>query len=140
MALALLCAVSGCGGGGGPNQETSPLKPIAKLYGDYINQHQGRPPRGEAEFKAFLRESKNASRLQAEFKITDIDKLLISPRDNQPYSISYGAISRNAGPGGAPVVAYEKMGSGGKRFVVSALEAVEEVDDAAFRRMVPDAR
>lgn len=142
IAVVLLGAVAGCGGGGRSNQEqeASPLKPIAKFYGDYVNQHQGRPPRGEAEFKAFLKESKNAEVLKAEFKFTDIDKLLISPRDNKPYVIYYGKMSTSTGPGGAPVVAYEKEGSGGKRFVASALGAVEEVDEARFRKMIPDAK
>ncbi|MGI8978148.1 MAG: hypothetical protein ACR2FY_02870 [Pirellulaceae bacterium] len=140
ITLALFCAVSGCGGRGRSNQqlEASPLKPLVKFYGDYVNQHQGRPPAGEAEFKAFLKESKNADWLKAEFKIADIDKLLISPRDNKPYVIYYGTKSKNIGPGGASVVAYEKEGLGGKRFVASALGAVEEVDEAAFRKMVPD--
>lgn len=142
ITLALLGAACGCGGRGRSNheQEASPLKPLVKFYGDFVNQHAGRPPGGEAEFKVFLKESKNAERLKVEFKITDIDKLLISPRDNKPYVIFYGAMSKSPGPGGAPVVAYEKEGSGGKRFVASALGAVEGVGDAAFRRMVPDAR
>ncbi|MBC7857116.1 MAG: hypothetical protein IAF94_27105 [Pirellulaceae bacterium] len=142
ITLALLGAMNGCGGRAGPryDEEASLLKPLAKFYGEYVNQHQGLPPKGEAEFKAFLQESKNARRLETEFKIKETDKLLISPRDHQPFVIYYGALSKNLGPGGAPVVAYEKDGSGGKRLVVSALGAVEAVDDAAFRKMVPDAR
>jgi hypothetical protein len=141
VAIFLLCVVGGCGDRGRSNeaQEASPLKPIAKFYGDYFNQHQGRAPSGEAEFKAFLLEPKNAESLKSEFQITDIDKLLISPRDNQPYVIYYGAMSKTTGPGGAPIVAYEKEGLDGKRFVASALGAVEECDEASFRKMVPDA-
>ena len=142
IALVLLSVVVGCGDKGRSNkaQEGSPLKPIAKFYGDYVRQHQGMPPAGEAEFKAFLKETKNAAWLKEEFKVTDIDKLLISPRDNKPFVIYYGTRSKNAGPGGALLVAYEQVGLEGKRFVASALGAVEEVDEAAFRKMVPDAK
>ena len=142
VALLLLGGVSGCSKTGKPNQaqEASTLKPIAMYYGTFVNRHQGKPPQNEEEFKAYLRDPQNASQLKAEFQITDIDKLLISPRDNQPYVIYYGSIPATSGPGGAPVIAYEKQGVNGKRFVASALMAVQEVDEAEFRTMVPGAR
>jgi len=37
------------------------------------------------------------------------------------------------------VVAYEQEGVNGKRFVASKMGAVEEVDEARFRKMVPSA-
>ena len=142
IAFVVLGVAVGCGGKGRPNQaqEESPLKPIAKFYGEYISQHKGQPPAGEAEFKAFLKEAKVADRLKQEFKVTDIDKLLISPRDNKPFVIYYGARSKNIGPGGAPLVGYEQAGLEGKRFVASALGAVAEVDETEFRKMAPDAK
>lgn len=142
IGLVFLCAIAGCGNQGKSNkaEEASPLKPIAKFYGDYVNQHQGSVPASESLFLAFLKEPKNAELLKSEFKITDIDKLLISPRDNKPYTVYYGTISNNQGPGGAPVVAYEKVGINGKRFVASALGYVVEVDESEFRRMIPDPR
>lgn len=45
-----------------------------------------------------------------------------------------------SGLGGQPVAAYESTGVGGKRFVASALGAVEEVDEQKFRELVPTAR
>ena len=142
VALLLLGAVSGCSGRGRSNQaeETSSLKPIAKFYGNYVNKHRGQPPKDEAEFKAFLREAANAEQLKADFKITEIDKMFISSRDNKPYIIYYGLIPKSSGPAGAPVVAYEQEGVGGKRFVASAVGSVQEVDETGFRKMVPDAK
>jgi hypothetical protein len=142
MVLVLLGAAAGCGGSGKSNkaEEESPLKPLAKFYGDFINQHQGKVPQNQDEFKAFLQEPKNAAQLKGEFGITDPEKLLISPRDNKPFTVCYGTMSKNQGPGGAPVVAYEKEGVDGKRFVASALGGVVELDEAAFRRMIPDPR
>ncbi len=142
FAFVLLSVVSGCGDKGRSNkaEEESPLKPIATFYAQYMSQHQGQPPRDEVEFKTFLKEPKVADRLKLEFQVTDVDKLLISPRDNKPFVIYYTARSKNTGPGGAPLVAYEQEGLAGKRMVASALGAVAEVDDAAFRKMVPDAK
>ena len=140
IALVLLGVVAGCGDKGRPNQaqEDSPLKPIALFYGEY--QHRGQPPASEAEFKAFLKDPKIAERLNKDFKITDIDKMFVSPRDNKPFVIYYGTMSKNSGSGGAPVVGYEQQGVNGKRFVASALGGVAELDDAEFRKMVPDAK
>ena len=142
MAAVLLCAVVGCGDSGRSNkaEQESPLKPLAIFYGSFITQHQGKPPPGEPEFKAFLKETVNADKLQAEFQITDIEKLFLSTRDNKPYVVYYGTMPGGQGPGGAPVVAHEKEGVKGKRFVASALGAVAEVDEAEFRKMVPNAR
>src|SRR5690242_8843162 len=90
-ALLLLGVVAGCGDKGRPNQaeEASPLKPIAMIYGEYVRLHQGKPPPSEAEFKAYLKDPKITERLKEEFKIEDVDKMLISPRDNKPFVIFY---------------------------------------------------
>ena len=53
--------------------------------------------------------------------------------------VLYGAPDGPPGPGGAPVIAYEQEGVGGKRFVASSLAAIEEVDEARFRELVPNA-
>lgn len=141
-AVYFLAAVCGCSDRGRSNveQEASSLKPIAIYYGSFVGQNRGQPPKSEAEFKAYLREQKNAESLKASFKITDIDKMFISSRDNKPYVIYYGVIPNSSGPAGAPVIAYEEQGLGGKRFVASAVGAVQEVDEAEFRRMVPAAK
>ena len=143
LLLAAVAALYGCSSRGGPStppEELLTLKPIARFYGNYFQTHQGNPPPDEAAFKAFLKESQNADLLKAEHKVTDIDKMFISPRDNQPYVIFYGRIPNSSGPGGAPVVAYEKKGREGKRYIASAVGAIEEVDEAAFRKLVPDAK
>lgn len=137
LVAGFLFASLGCGPVGNPNreQEESGLKPIALFYAQFIPQHQGKPPKNEAEFKAFLKEPKNAERLQKEFHVTDIDAMFISKRDHKQYIVIYGPTS-GEGPAGQPVVAYEQEGVDGKRFVASKLGAVEEVDDFAFAKMV----
>ena len=143
LGLAVLVVVGTVGGCGGAQRKAreiaeSNLKPLAILYGQYIGQHRGRPPGNEAEFKAFIK-SLPPARLATLTANRDADSLFISPRDGKPYVVLYGRSKGPPGPGGAPVVAYEQEGRGGRRFVASSMGAIEEVDDAAFRRMVPAA-
>ena len=121
--------LAGCDGGGtaGVKQEESSLKKLALFYGPYQGQHEGALPPDEQALKEFIKAQ----------GITDVDALFVSERDKQPYVILYaGETLGTEGPGGSPVVAYEKYGVGGKRYVASTLGAVEEVDDAKFREWV----
>lgn len=135
----LMVSVVGCTGSQTASQETeqSSLKPLAVYYGRFQARNQGRPPANEQEFREFL------SKIPAEdlqgFGISSVDELLTSSRDKQPYVVEYGGTNNPPlGPGGAPVIAYEKEGVGGKRFVGSSLGGVEEVDEARFKELVPN--
>jgi len=119
------------------DREQSNLKPLAVFYGRFMSQHRGQPPADEAEFKEFIR-SLPSDQL-ASFGVTDPESLFVSSRDGQPYVIIYGQPSGPPGPAGAPVIAYEQAGVGGKRFVASSMAAIEEVDEARFKELVPDA-
>jgi hypothetical protein len=132
--ISMLCL--GCGPAGDSNRqaEESCLKPLAIYYAQFIPQHQGKPPKDEAEFKAFLKEPTNLQYLERDFHISDVDAMFISTRDKKPYVIIYGP-STGEGPAGQPVIAYEQEGVNGKRFVASKMGAVEEVDSATFSRM-----
>ncbi len=115
-------------------QQESRLKPLSMLYGQYMGQHRGQPPQSEAEFKKFVESQKS---FLNQFGITDPATLFISERDGQPYVVIYGKPKGPAALAGKPVIAYEKVGVGGKRFVASELGAVEEVDEARFKELVP---
>ncbi len=120
-------------------REESRLKPLAVLYGQFTGRNRGNPPAGEAQCKEFIR-SLGAESL-ASFEVDDVDEMFISERDGKPYAVLYGdsADANPPGPAGAPVIAYEQEGVRGKRFVASSMGAVEEVDEARFRELVPDA-
>ena len=139
LSLGVVFACLGCGPVGESNraQEESGLKPLAIFYAEFVPQHEGKPPKNEYEFKAFLKEPQNLERLNKQFHFPDIDSIFISARDHKPYVVIYGPTS-GEGPAGQPVVAYEQDGVEGKRFVASKLGAVEEVDEDKFRRMVPN--
>ncbi len=136
LALVLL---AGCGSRAreSRSREESTLKPLAILYGQYIGQHRGQPPTNEAEFRQFV-QTQGPSLLQS-FGLSNIEELFVSPRDGKPYKILYGptALKGPPGPAGSPVVAYEQEGRGGKRWVASAMGAVEEVDETRFKELVP---
>jgi len=137
--ILLFCALPlGCGGQSESRQrEESALKPLALFYGQFTGRHQGQPPASEAEFKEFVRSL--SSEALARFNITDPESLFVSSRDGQPYVVIYGPSSGPPGPAGSPVIAYEQVGVRGKRFVASSLGAVEEVDEARFKELVPNA-
>jgi len=120
-------------------REQSNLKPLAIMYGQFIGQHRGQPPKNEEEFKQYVR-SQSPDAL-ASFGVSDPDAIFVSSRDGQPYVVHYGNAARTGppGPGGQPVIAYEQTGVGGDRFVASSIGAIEEVDEERFRELVPDA-
>lgn len=120
------------------SQETSNLKPLMVFYGQFAAQHRGQPPANEEEFKTYVK-SQAPSALES-LGVKDPESLFVSSRDNKPYIIIYGPASGPPGPGGQPVIAYEQQGVGGNRYVASTLGAVEEVDEAKFRELVPSAK
>lgn len=139
LVILACCVAVGCGYTEAKiSQETSNLKPLTVLYGQYVGQHRGQPPASEAEFKAYIK-SLNAEVLQS-LGAKDAESLFISSRDMKPYVIIYGPASGPPGPAGQPVIAYEQEGVGGKRYVASNLGAVEEVDETRFRQLVPGAK
>jgi hypothetical protein len=125
----------GCTNTAAITEQASTLKPLAVLYGKYRGEHAGNPPGSDAEFRAFVQTSGKPI-LDAN-QIPSVDVLFTSSRDNQPYVILYGPLTGPPGPGGEPVFAYEKVGVNGKRYVATSLGAVQEVDEAEFKRLVP---
>jgi hypothetical protein len=137
--LLLTVVMLGCSASqeGSREQMQSNLRPLASIYGKFMAQHQGKPPANETEFNAYVA-SLGVKQLAA-LGIDDPEKLFVSPRDHQPYIVLYGpgVLKGPPGPAGMPVVAYEQVGVGGKRFVASSYGAVEAVDEARFRALVP---
>ena len=131
--LALLVNVlCGCGAPAEPEavqKQSASMRGLAVSYGQYISQHRGRPPKSEKVLRKFIEEQSDT--FLDSFSAESIDDLFTSPRDNEPYVVVYGKK--------ASVVAYEKVGVDGKRFVAYDIGGVEEVDEAKFAELVPDA-
>ena len=129
------------------------LRNLTKLLGRFSARNQGRMPKDEQEFKTFVREMPG-EQLSA-LGVRDVEKIFVSSRDGEPYVIRYGQNSSPMGgalprgkeivinpklPGGGvsqPVVAHEKTGVKGQRYVVFGMGQVELVDEGRFQQLIP---
>jgi hypothetical protein len=106
-----LSGLIGCG----PEVDVVPLSGaeqelmyVALAYSD-AHSRLGHPPKNAEELKPFLQ------------TFGDPDNLLVSPNDQEPYTIVWGADPTRGGPGEYmgmfPILAYETKGTGGQRAV-----------------------
>lgn len=96
------------------------LRRIAQAF-DVAEYKLRRAPRDEGELRRFLGETGAA---------VDPDQLLRSPRDGQPYVIRYG--SRLDPDGRNTVLAHEKDGVGGRRYVITLSRDVRLLSEQEF--------
>jgi hypothetical protein len=97
------------------------LRTIASAYSKAAAK-TGRPPTKPADLKPFLPEG------------ADIEQLMSSTRDGQPYVILWGTDPRPGKAGVAPVViGYETLGKNGTRFVFLDMGVVT-MSDAQFAK------
>ena len=134
LALAIAASVIGCAETEDPESAkmTSNMRGLAVAYGQFSSRHRGRPPKSEKELRAFIEKEMGGVTYAESYNMTSVDDLFISSRDNEPYEVIYGKKSK--------IVAYEKVGVDGKRFVAHDLGAAEEVDEATFAELVPNAK
>jgi len=133
--VALFPMVIGCG----PRIEPQPLSPgearirkFGLIYQEYMGSQHKRPASID-ELKTW---SKKLSKTRlTELEIPDVEEVFVSPRDQHPYVLVRG------GPTGTwQVVAHEKVGEGGKRYLFTAMGSFPELEEAAFKQVVPNAR
>jgi hypothetical protein len=122
-----LAATLGCGGvsptGGGDDFQTRRLLgQVATFYGDFLAE-RGAPPKDEAAFRAFLQERSQ----QLERMKLDVDSLLTSPRDGQPFVVVYGKRVAPAASPNTPWAAYEQTGVDGKRLAAQVRGQIVEM-------------
>jgi hypothetical protein len=139
LALGWTLGGVGCGTSSEPvgSQEldTYAARALAVFYGEFSGEHGGRAPKDEAEFREFL--ATRSDRL-AEGGL-DIERILTSPRSNQPWVVAYGS----AGPlelDGRWLVAYEPAAVDGQRLTVNVRGGLEKIEDAKFRSVAVDGR
>ncbi len=95
------------------------LSAIASAYRLASEKNQ-RPPQSVAELRPHLRE------------FGDPDKLLVSPNDKEQYVIVWGV---NVNDASVPVLAYERKGAEGKRYVVNAAGVVTPMTAEEFAKL-----
>lgn len=132
----LICVV--CLGCGSAKVEPQPversLQNLIVVYGQYLRNHRGDAPADEKAFRKSIEEISESDR--ASRGLSDIAALFTSPRDKQPYVVRYGSKIGAPGPNGAPWVAHEKDGQGGKRYVGFATGQMEEVDEQRLQEIL----
>jgi hypothetical protein len=128
-AATLLTLGAGCSSTSQPPGQNN-LSGIAKYYGQYQSKNKGQTPPDEKKFKEFIQKTDSGAKL---------DEMFTSPRDSQPYVVLYGLKASMPDPKkGAPIIAYEKQGVGGKHMVARSTTEVEEVDLAQLKEWVPN--
>ena len=150
LVLAGAALGAGCNGDGRePTPEEANLKKLMILFGQYRGQHRGQVPQTAAQFKDWLRKLDSTMLERQGVDPNDLDKILVSSRDGKPFvwrdrkrSGTPGGIPSPGDPGGPgmTVMLYEQEGKDGKRLVADEHGKVEEIDEAAFRKLVPEAR
>lgn len=138
-AAGLTCAmlncllVAGCGNLASNQSaatDDSHLKFVADSYGLFLKEHR-RLPSDDAEFREFV------TKLASDNPVTtgkSVDQLLTSTRDGKPFGLFTSA---SPPPAGSPWAAYEQVGVDGRRLIADTAGKIQEVDDVAFRAMMP---
>jgi len=140
VGCAALCAAAGCQSGRKelPIEEAH-LSQLPRLYGKYQSRNKGQPPPTAEALKKFA-QSMPADELKGIGITGPVDSLFVSTRDGEPFGYKPGKAGAIPGMGGETVLFYEKAGKGGRRYVGYVSGKVEEVDDARFKELVPDAK
>ncbi len=115
--------LTGCPGGNQATPEEKQMHALAVYFGKYISRNKGQAPANEKQFKDYIVSQDDKA---------DLDKLFTSPRDQEAVVVRYGL--KSTGP--STVMAHEKTGVGGKRYVALATGQVREVDEAEFKELV----
>jgi hypothetical protein len=111
-----------------PQEETSNLRLLSVLYGQYRAEHRGQVPANEQDFKAFAAAKINNP--SSESDVVNVDELFISGRDGKPFAVKYRGDKAWPLP---EAIAYEQDGSGGTRHVATVDGGQAEMSEEEFR-------
>lgn len=114
--------LAGCSSSEPPGLKQEEINPLGKIGNAYdrATVKLGYPPRNLDQLKPFLKEE------------GDVDSLLRSPNDGQPYVILWGQNIRKVETMPPPIIAYEKQGVNGRRVVLTAMGVVP-MDEEEFQ-------
>lgn len=123
--LAAAAAVLAIGCGTGENRAAKPVAPAAErllaigVAYSRFNFERGGPPRGPEDLRELLAGA----------------DLFTSPRDSEPFVVFWGVDLRRplAGATGRPILAHERTGGEGGRYVLTTMRHVELLAEDEFR-------
>jgi hypothetical protein len=129
-AAGLLLVVPGCGGRGvteikQQGEAGENLNVIARAY-NAATEKNNHPPANVEELNPFLPPG------------VDQDSLFRSPRDGQPFVILWGTDARTGMDVRPLVIGYEKRGSGGDRFVFTAMGVMQMTGEDFAKARFPE--
>jgi hypothetical protein len=129
--------LAGCGGGGSAAKTTvadySKIRAMGVVYSAYLEEHAGQPPQGEQEFRDYL----SGKQELLDRTSLSVDEMFTSPR-GKPLTWVYGQPPPR-GSAGMTYFGYETEPVDGKRLVIAGRGMYEEMDDAQFRKVFPEA-
>lgn len=119
----------------------SQIQQLVNCYCFYQARHSYSGPKDEAEFRAFLSESRHKDAFErVGIDSSNIDSLFVSERDGKPYKIKYGLKGSMAGFF-EPVVFESEgvdgevmVGFGGSKSELMSLDESEELYDAKVKK------
>jgi hypothetical protein len=116
-------------------RETSRLRLLVNLY-QTAARGAGRMPKNEQELKQLIHAMRPEllDRILTAGDVKSVDELFVSERDSQPYVIFYGGQPKGVAN---DLIAYERTGASGKRYVGYGLGIVSEEDEEHFTQLVP---
>jgi hypothetical protein len=139
MSAVVLVPLAGCSGGGG-GEENNPGSPqnqhimlAAGLVGAYQTAHKGQVPPSAEALKTWAQGLPKGE--LEKMKISNLDDVLVSPRDKEPYQIAPPPKGRRA-MGPPQIVVYEKTGVRGMHKVAGGMGTVRELETAALNSLL----
>ncbi len=107
---------------------------MVDMYVEFSAAHGGKGPTSEQEFREFL----NGQADKLKLKNISIDDMFTSPRTGEAFTWVYDG-KTPTGPGGMIVLGYETVPTDGKRLIVGSRGMREEIDEAEFKTLFPNA-
>jgi hypothetical protein len=151
MMLAVV-AVAGCGSRRPPQNvldAENHFRNAGKVYMKYFQQNR-KGPASEKELADFLAKLSDKELQDMGIQPSERDKVLVSPRDGQPYGVVPNVdmtmmmggqmkMKKPDAPSRPPIGMYEKVGSGGKRYVWYVTGGgLQLLDEQAFKEALPE--
>jgi hypothetical protein len=138
MFTLMLVSLVGCGGttGGGSDLSVGDygnIRSLSAMYDLYTQEHKGKTPANEQEFRAFMQTNQDV----LEKTGRTIDEVMTSPRSGEPFVMVYGKPPIQSK--GMSYIGYENSPVDGKRLVIGLRGMYEELDEAEFKKLFPDA-
>lgn len=104
------------------------IRKVHVCYVKYMEAHNARGPKDEAEFKKFIHNNQQLLLMLKRIDVTpeNLDDIFTSERDGEPFLIRYGLKGLQT----SHAIVFEKTGVDGKRFVAFGTPAELDSDEA----------